>query len=1117
MSALDRLLEQIDTFIRKYYKNELWKGLVFWSSFLFASWLVFALMEYFGRFNSVVRGILFYAFLAGNILLCARYFVIPLLRLLEIGKRINREQAAIIIGKFFPNVSDRLLNTLQLSNMMNTNDRSYELLAASVSQRSQELTVVPFVDAVRQDELKRYLKFGIPILFIFMMVLSFAPQWIIDGSSHVINYNKAQEAPYEFNLVSSAAAVKEGENVPVRVRITGLYVPEKCYVVSSRGKYLLKKVRKNEMEFTFDNVKQDLVFRFESEGYSSKSFSIPVIGKSSLGSVHGTLVFPKYLNRKNEEIANVASVEIPEGTVIRWNIRSKNTSEVRTLWKDQWKKFQGSTLNWDEKYKSSGDLKFLLKNRFTGGIDSASLAIEVIKDEFPGIVVVEQADSIKPTIRSFQGSINDDHGLRNLSFVYKIKRKSGKEFTRSLVVKPVSGVNDQFVFTVDFSREALQIDDDLTYYFRVTDNDGVNGGKSTNSSTFRYAVPSLSELNTKRDETQKELQKNLNDVIKRTEEFQKDVKDLKKSLNEKSKSDYKNMEQLQNLQKEQESLMKDLQSIQETMESSNEEKQQLTEQNEELLEQQQLIEELMKELMDEELMEMLKELEELMKKNDKQGVKQESEKLEESAEMKKNQMDRTLEMLKRLQVNEKIDDLEEKLKALSEEQENLKQDIEENKVPDEKGLEKQEEIGKKFEELKKELDEMRKLNEELKQPMNLSDFQDMKDAIDKELNEGKENLQSGKESKAGKNQKSAADKMKEMADQLNAQQEQSNQQKNEEDMTSIRLLLENLMALSFDQESNMDAFGKVKNNDPHYRRLGRRQRSLIDDAKVVEDSLLSLAQRQPKVAQFIDKELVEIRSNFGLILDDIDNHEKWKLNQHQQLVMTSFNNLALMLNESLQSMQAQAQAQNKPGSGQCSNPGGSGKPSSGQGEMSGEDMKQMLKKQLEQMKKGPMPGGKTPGDKPGDQQGEGNMGMPGLGNKEIAKMAAQQTAIRQQLEKMRNEMNKEGKGQGNQLNPLIKELEQQEKDLINKNFSPEMIRRQQDILTRLLESDKALRERGFEEKRESNSGKNVNPGNLIRFDEYNRQKLSQVELLKTVDPVLMPYYKSKASAYFNLP
>ena len=174
-------------------------------------------------------------------------------------------------------------------------------------------------------------------------------------------------------------------------------------------------------------------------------------------------------------------------------------------------------------------------------------------------------------------------------------------------------------------------------------------------------------------------------------------------------------------------------------------------------------------------------------------------------------------------------------------------------------------------------------------------------------------------------------------------------------------------------------------------------------------------------------------------------------------------------------------------------------------------MKEQLKKQLEQLKKGPNPGGKEPGNKPG----EGNAGMPGLGNKQIAQMAAQQTAIRQKLEQMRSEMNKDGQGTGNKLNPLIKELEQQERDLINKNFSNQLIKRQQDILTRLLESEQAIRERGFDEKRESKSGNNSNNGNLIRFDEYNKQKLIQVELLRSVDPQLTRYYRSKAEQYFN--
>jgi hypothetical protein len=175
------------------------------------------------------------------------------------------------------------------------------------------------------------------------------------------------------------------------------------------------------------------------------------------------------------------------------------------------------------------------------------------------------------------------------------------------------------------------------------------------------------------------------------------------------------------------------------------------------------------------------------------------------------------------------------------------------------------------------------------------------------------------------------------------------------------------------------------------------------------------------------------------------------------------------------------------------------------------------------MQKGPNPGGDKPGDKPGDKSGDkpggkpGNSGqsMLGLGNKEIAKMAAEQTAIRQKLEQMRNELNKEGKGLGNKLNPLIKELEEQERSLINKSINRETINRQRDILTRLLESEKALLERGFEEKRESKSGKDINNGNKIIFEEYNKEKLKQVELLRSIDPNYRKYFKDKANQYFN--
>ena len=99
---------------------------------------------------------------------------------------------------------------------------------------------------------------------------------------------------------------------------------------------------------------------------------------------------------------------------------------------------------------------------------------------------------------------------------------------------------------------------------------------------------------------------------------------------------------------------------------------------------------------------------------------------------------------------------------------------------------------------------------------------------------------------------------------------------------------------------------------------------------------------------------------------------------------------------------------------------------------------------------------------------------------------------------------------------MTKELEEQEKSIINRNINKDLINRQKEILTRLLESEKAMMERGFEDKRESKSGVNQIKSNLIEIKTYNRDKLKQVEMLRVVDPAFSIYYKSKAETYFNL-
>ena len=112
-NSFDRLLNQIDNFIRKYYANEIVKGIFFFFGLLLSSYLLVSTLEYLGRFSSLFRALFFFTFISFNLFILIKYIIQPFAKLYSFGNRISRQQASDIIGSFFPTISDRLKNTLQ--------------------------------------------------------------------------------------------------------------------------------------------------------------------------------------------------------------------------------------------------------------------------------------------------------------------------------------------------------------------------------------------------------------------------------------------------------------------------------------------------------------------------------------------------------------------------------------------------------------------------------------------------------------------------------------------------------------------------------------------------------------------------------------------------------------------------------------------------------------------------------------------------------------------------------------------------------------------------------------------------------------------------------------------
>jgi hypothetical protein len=1114
VESFDRLIDQIDLFIRKFYKNQIIKGVVWFSGIFLVTFLLTTTLEYFGRFGTPVRAVLFFSFLLTNIFVLIRFLIVPLSKLYSFGNRINRYQASQIIGTFFPNVSDRLLNTLQLNDDLSGQTGNIELLRASVSQRAESLSVIPFASAIDVKENLKYVKWVAPIFFLFLTIAVVSPDLFTEGSKRVVNYSTiyVPEAPFKFQLADFKNEVAEGTDIELNLKLVGEEIPQKVYLISPQGKQLMTISGRNSFTATIPKVSESGNFYFEANEFSSKEFYYSIFGKPVVGQFKAEIIYPKYFGKSNEVINNAGDMIVPEGATVIWNVVTKNTKNTSVSFGDSSLLFYNEGFRFQKKFKKTTPVLVKMKGSELNITDSISFNVNVIKDAHPSIQVEEVKDSLSTGLRFFSGLVRDDYGLTSLKFVYTITSKDGKKRTETLPVRSVSGLEIPFDFGVDFMREKVELEDKIEYYFVVSDNDGVNGSKSTRSRMFTYQLPTLEELNEKREQVQEQGKENLADLLNKTKDFQKDLERLQKDLLNAKSNDWKQKNQLNQLKNQHSDLLKSLEQTKEMLQNSSEEKQQLSKEDDAFIEKQKLIEDLLNQLMDDELRKLLDDLEKLMEQNNKEDQQKTMDELKMSSEEMNKQLDRSLEMLKKMQVDEKIDAIEQELKKLAADQEQLQKDTESKKLSKEEAEKKQDAINDKFEQLKDDLDQLDKINKELNRPMDLPSTEEQEKSIQNELNDAKDNLSKGKQGKAGQNQKSAAEQMKQLAEQMDKAQNDSNKQQQGEDMELLREILESLVNLSLDQEDVMNNFSSIHPNNPNYRKYARVQRTIVDNTIPVSDSLYELAKRQPMLSKFVDEELRGIKTNQKLALDGIGERKMREIASHQQLAMTSYNNLALMLNESLQQMQKQMQSMME-GEGSCDKPG-KGTPKPGAGQSMG-NMKEMLKKQLEQLEKGSNPNGKKPGDSQGGNKPGQGEGFGGLGNKETAKMAAEQNAIRQRLEQLKNELNKQGKGEGNQLNPLLKELEKQEEDLVNKRFSPDLIRRQQDILTRLLESEKAIRERGFEEKRESNEGKNQNNGNLIRFDQYNKEKLKQIELLRTVDPVYNKYYKDKANQYFN--
>src|SRR5690606_15971882 len=139
-----------------------------------------------------------------------------------------------------------------------------------------------------------------------------------------------------------------------------------------------------------------------------------------------------------------------------------------------------------------------------------------------------------------------------------------------------------------------------------------------------------------------------------------------------------------------------------------------------------------------------------------------------------------------------------------------------------------------------------------------------------------------------------------------------------------------------------------------------------------------------------------------------------------------------------------------------------------------------------------------------DQMKNGNQGNM---NQQMGQMLMQHEMMQQMLREIMN-----NGGMGNDAKKALQQiddaLEQNRRELMNKNVNSQMITRQNLINTRLLEAEKAELEREYEDERESKTADDFY-SNPVEFFEFNEKNIPVLEYINRNSNSLNNFYNRK--------
>lgn len=1060
-------------------------------------------------FESTVRTIFFFLSITAASIFFLIKVIFPLLKNINAFSNFDLNEIANYVGGKYPDIKDDLLNAVQLINYKQHN-YSNDLIQAAfqkVYERSENLDFTGTVKFNKWNDIR----LSASALAAVIVMLFFLP-FLNNAFERIINYDKDYTVPpkYVLTLQPGNIDITRGESITVKIN-TGEDTPNSVNLYS-RTK---EETKFNEINIIPDtnnifthklkSLNTSLEYYASAEDVESEVYQINVMDRPIVKKMEMKITPPSYTKLPSIIQTDNGSVSVLPGTRLDYKITSSKNLKFAELVTLPGKVISLNTDGFEAEgnFYIKEKLSYYIQLTDTSEVKSENpirYTINILEDEYPHVEIIQPGENVElglETILPLVIEIEDDYGFSDLQLFYR-KSTQGQSTETEFLKIPVSisknEKKQEIFYSWDITPLNLKAEEIVSYYVEVSDNDNINGPKKTKSKIYTLRIPSLEELFASTDKKQNEAQSDLTKVFeeakKLSDELQKISDELKKDDRQITWEEKEKIEQalkkFESLENQVDDIKKQLDDVRKDLADNN-----LL--SEETLQKYLELQDLMDQLSSEEMKKAFERMREQLENMMRNQVQNELENIQFNEEMFKKSLERTVNLLKRIQIEQKMDELIKRTENLSEQLNELNQQTEQSDLSNQQEkdalADKQNSLTEQMENLEKQMDEltdkMKEFNDMPRQDAEKLS-QEIQQQKNPELNEQtSRQLRQNRKVTATQNQQQMMQNMQANLENMQMMQQNMQMQNQMRVMSDMMKALDDILTLSKEEEELKNKTREQAGSTSSLREFAQEQNQIRNDLDKITRRLGELSQKTFGITPEMGRTIGEARREMNKSIMDMQENNNARAAQSQEKAMKSLNETAMMMKNSLEMMME--------GQGQ-----GGGMMSMMQ-QLQQMSQQQMSLNQMTQMM----------------QQGQ-------LSQEQMAQM--QRLAQEQQMiQKSLSQLNEEAKSSGqskrisSNLEQILKEMEEVVTGMKSNNVDDGLLQKQERILSKLLDAQRSINERDYEKERESFAGKNFQretPPELLLTTDEGLQKLRD-ELLNASKEGYKKDYEELIKKYFE--